>query len=93
MLIPTISVHLQLLSVEFRDTCTHICKKSFSLNEEKGSERQQHKEIMATLSPSEIPQNTFYGRRLGTRFASDSTVSSGEVLNTINYHNNTKTTD
>lgn len=66
-----------LLSVEFIDTCTRICKNSFSLNKEKGSERQQRKEIMAILSPSEIPQNTFYEHRLGTRFANDSTVKSG----------------
>lgn len=60
MLIPTISVHLQLLSVEFRDTCSRICKNSFSLNKEKGSERQQHKEIMATFSPSEIHTRTLF---------------------------------
>lgn len=41
MLIPTVSVHLQLLSMEFIDTCTHICKRSFSLKKEKGSEIQQ----------------------------------------------------
>lgn len=77
MLIPTISVPLQLLSVEFTDTCTHICKNSFSLSKEKGSEIQQHKEIMAILSPGEIPQDTFYEHRLGTRFANDSTVNLG----------------
>lgn len=78
MLIPTVSVHLQLLSVVFIDTCTHTCKNSFSLNKEKGSEIQQCKEIiMAILSPSEIPQNTFYEHKLGIRFANDSTVNPG----------------
>lgn len=63
--------------VEFTDMCTHIYKNSFSLNKEKGSEIQEHKEIMAILSPGEIPQDTFYEHRLGTRFANDSTVNLG----------------
>lgn len=82
MLIPTISAHLQLFSVEFIDTCAHICKNSFSQSKEKGSEIQQHKEIEAILSPSEIPPRTIFECRHEIRFANDSTTNP-EALNTL----------